>query len=108
MAETNDCSTAPKDGTVINAKFEDGTETEARYSTLTRQWEVIYGPRKEWRRIGVCLKGHADLLVAADGRRPLKRLTRSELLPAVERTKREIGSGTKNAAAPKKRTPVRR
>ncbi len=51
MPETSDWSTAPKDGTVIDVKFEDGTETEARFSTLTRQWEVIYGPRKEWRRM---------------------------------------------------------
>lgn len=46
MAE-KEWSTAPMDGTVINAQFEDGTKTKARYGTHTQQWEVLY--RKEWR-----------------------------------------------------------
>jgi len=39
-AETDDWNTAPRDGTVINVRFPDGTTTEARWNAQAGQWEA--------------------------------------------------------------------
>ena len=43
MAETNeDWSAAPKDGSVLNVRFRDGTRARARWNALNGdRWEVL-------------------------------------------------------------------
>lgn len=47
MIETNDWSTAPRDGRVFNCQFPDGSSTRARWNAQAGKWEVAYGG--QWR-----------------------------------------------------------
>jgi hypothetical protein len=38
--EVNEDPTAPKDGSVINVQFRNGTTTKARWNTGTERWEA--------------------------------------------------------------------
>ena len=43
MAETNEWSTAPKDGSEINIQFPDGTKARAKWDSESGQWKVPSG-----------------------------------------------------------------
>jgi hypothetical protein len=59
MAETNeDWSAAPKDGSVLNVRFRDGTRARARWNALNAgRWEVL---RRSGEWVGMEYERHGD------------------------------------------------
>lgn len=61
MSETNEWSTAPKDGAEINVQFADGARARARWNENGTEWQVQQSDG-EWKRMAY-LHGGIDPLV---------------------------------------------